>query len=418
MTIFPKTKQALEGSFPTGLKYANRKLVLDAFRENDILSSVDVSKLIGVSRQTASKGIDFFVEKGLLKCIGKGDSTEIGGRPPEQYSLSEEIRFICINVESESIIVRLINLHSKITKTVEHTIPLKIENEKLWRNIKDMVSEIISDMKDETKIRGVCFTIRGTVKHNAGTLQYSTYYTSWAPNEPIREKLQAIFPWVKRFIIDKPVKIFAQSFFSAYEKQLQEKRCLVIYSQKGIGAGLIDNGVIEDGANSLIGEIGHMILEPKFPLTCSCGNNGCFEQLVGINQMRSIVMERASDFKESILVSKDTSLLTYEDIFNASRKGDELAHYLCDYMAEYFSIMFRNTVVVFDPEVIVLQGNFAHADEYFLDKFQDKIRRFRYFDDSYSIQIIIDKRDISELLSNGSINAIIMDFFSDPDIYV
>ena len=108
----------------------------------------------------------------------------------------------------------------------------------------------------------------------------------------------------------------------------------------------------------------------------------------------------------------------YEDIFNASRKGDKLARFLCDYMAEYFSIMYRNTAVVFDPEVIVFQGNFAHADKYFLDKFQDRTRRFQYFGDSYNIQIIIDKRDISELLSDGSINAILTDFFSDPNIYV
>ena len=419
MTDLPKHKGALAaGSFPIGLKYANRKLVLNAFRANDVLSSVDVSGLIGVSRQTSSKAIDFFLENGLLECIGKGDTTEVGGRPPEQYRLSRKICFLCINVESECIIVRSVNLHSEIIKTVVHPIPVQIVQDLLWRAIEEISSEIISNMEEKANLRGVCFTIRGLVKHNTGTLQYSTYYTSWTPNEPIREKLKAIFPWVNRFFIDKPVKIFARSLFSAYEEQLQGKRCLVIYSQKGIGTGLIHNGIIEDGANSLIGEIGHMILEPKFPITCSCGNNGCFEQLISIDQLRSIVLERAGDFAGSILVSKDISSLMYEDIFNASRKGDKLARFLCDYMAEYFSIMYRNTAVVFDPEVIVFQGNFAHADKYFLDRFQDRTRRFQYFGDSYNIQIIIDKRDISELLSDGSINAILTDFFSDPNIYV
>lgn len=46
----------------------------------------------------------------------------------------------------------------------------------------------------------------------------------------------------------------------------------------GIGAGLVLNGKLVRGADSLAGELGHVPLDPGGP-ECSCGARGCFEAL-------------------------------------------------------------------------------------------------------------------------------------------
>ncbi len=53
---------------------------------------------------------------------------------------------------------------------------------------------------------------------------------------------------------------------------------LYVTLSTGIGAGLVLDGKIFRGADSLAGELGHLPLEPDGP-ECSCGARGCFEAL-------------------------------------------------------------------------------------------------------------------------------------------
>lgn len=64
------------------------------------------------------------------------------------------------------------------------------------------------------------------------------------------------------------------------EKDLAGKRVLVIFACWGLSSCLIEKGRILGGKNSLIGEIGHMIIDPSDPETCGCGSHGCLERLV------------------------------------------------------------------------------------------------------------------------------------------
>lgn len=51
------------------------------------------------------------------------------------------------------------------------------------------------------------------------------------------------------------------------EKDLAGKRVLVIFACWGLSSCLIEKGRILGGKNSLIGEIGHMIIDPSDPET-------------------------------------------------------------------------------------------------------------------------------------------------------
>jgi len=53
---------------------------------------------------------------------------------------------------------------------------------------------------------------------------------------------------------------------------------LYVTLSTGIGAGLLLDGRIFHGADSLAGELGHLPLDPQGP-ECSCGGRGCFEAL-------------------------------------------------------------------------------------------------------------------------------------------
>jgi glucokinase len=54
----------------------------------------------------------------------------------------------------------------------------------------------------------------------------------------------------------------------------------------GIAGGLATDGVVDDGATGLAGEIGHLVVRPGGP-PCHCGNHGCLEAIASASRISS-----------------------------------------------------------------------------------------------------------------------------------
>lgn len=398
------------------IKIANRKATLSAFQSGDTLSASDVSRMAGLSHQTCSRAIEYFVEKGLLEKSGKGASSATGGRKPEQFFLSRNLYVLCINVESSVVLFHRFNLMSELAGDWQKDLSETNTQEEFWSTIKDGVDALCPQENDLRQIVAVCLTIRGLVDQASGVLRSSIYFPTWERNEPLRKNLGQLFPYTATILIDKPVKVLSKSILNGPDETLKNKRVFVLYAQQGIAAGLIDHSKVENGAHSLIGEIGHMVVHPNYDRPCSCGNHGCFEQLVSLDELRHQAQQHTDAIKSTCLASS-LDKLTYPMLFKASSSGDRLARLLCDYLADIFATVFKATAVFFDPEVLVLIGNFAFGDDYFFSQFKKNLQKFKYLPNDYNLKIICEKRDIKNLLIDGTAKAIISDFFGNPGIY-
>ena len=88
---------------PADLKYSNRVQVIQQFFDGGTYSANDISTAIGLSRQTIMKSIQFFLRTGLLISAGKGESTSVGGKRPELFTLSPHKYFLCITMWPQEI---------------------------------------------------------------------------------------------------------------------------------------------------------------------------------------------------------------------------------------------------------------------------------------------------------------------------
>jgi predicted NBD/HSP70 family sugar kinase len=193
---------------------------------------------------------------------------------------------------------------------------------------------------------------------------------------------------------------------------------LVIFACWGLSSCLIEKDKILSGRNSLIGEIGHMIIDPSDPEKCGCGSHGCFERLVSEGRIRQLMREKASDFPDSSLLSSPIEQITIPALFDASRSGDPLARELVDYLARTFSLALRNISLVFDPELIVFQGDYAYADEYFDESLRKHLLEFKYYPSGGSFETRYDSRPLSEMNALGSYIALVQNYFDIPELYV
>ncbi len=398
----------------TDLRSANRYQVLQSFLGGRVCSAGEVAAQVGLSRQTVMKAIQFFLRTGLLVSDGKGESTNLGGKRPELFSLTKERYFLCITMWPESVHIHLATIGGTRVGDVTKEGALPRDAREAVNMAGRMAAQLLRDSRvEKEQVRAVSISTAGIMDYATGTLRYSSQTPQWGNDVPIEAWMRQWFDPKTIVFVENTGKMAARPFL--LEPEFQKMRGLVIFSCWGLSSCLIDHGSILSGSNSLIGEIGHMTIDPTDPERCGCGSRGCLERLVSAERLGEKARQWAPDHPDTTLAWQ--AGLTVPQIFEASQGGDTLARALVRYMAECFAIALRNISLVFDPEIVVFQGDYAHADEHFGTTLCKHIRDFQYFPENGPFTIRWDRRDLAQMDTQGSLIALGVRYFNDPALY-
>ncbi len=141
----------------------------------------------------------------------------------------------------------------------------------------------------------------------------------------------------------------------------------------GVGGGIIVNGKPLNGVRGAAGEIGHITLNPKETVPCTCGKYGCVEQYCSATGVVNMAKKAlATGDRDSILRSKQP--LTCKDVFDAAKDGDAVAQQVLEQVYDYMGQFLADIGCTLDPEVIVIGGGVSRAGQPLLDGAK------RYFD--------------------------------------
>ena len=160
-----------------------------------------------------------------------------------------------------------------------------------------------------------------------------------------------------------------------------------------------------------------MVIQPDDFELCGCGSHGCFERVVSKRRICAKCRQYYHQYPNSVLYSEPLETITVQSIFRASAAEDACARRIVEYLADCFSLLLRNISLVFDPDLVVFQGDYAYADEYFKKCLRDKLHKFKYFPEDGSFGIYYDKRPLIELDVIGASYSLQSMFFSDVSIY-
>ena len=141
------------------------------------------------------------------------------------------------------------------------------------------------------------------------------------------------------------------------------KDFIVITLGTGLGSGIVVDGRMVYGSTGLAGELGHLIVDPEGRL-CGCGRRGCLEtyaSATGILRTVSELLEGGSRATELRDIPRGE--LTSRRVFEAARRGDEVALEAFRITGEILGRKLADAVVFSSPEAIILFGGLAGAGE-------------------------------------------------------
>jgi len=140
---------------------------------------------------------------------------------------------------------------------------------------------------------------------------------------------------------------------------------LYLHVGKGIGLGVVANGVLLRGHLGHAGELGHTVVDPNGPI-CHCGNFGCLESIASPPAIVAGAIDAIGRGVQSSILARAggrTDAITIATILEAARENDRLAVNLLNTAGDHLGQALANTANVLNPEMVVLGGILAGEQE-------------------------------------------------------
>lgn len=390
---------------PADIKLVNRRKILEYLMSGEKCTVADICNATGISKPTTMRALQYFCERGLLKSAGLGASTRVGGKRPEYFVFSDMRKILCIALWPESITFALSNLVGDVYALEEYPHVAQDNLDDVFASLEHLVlpylerrGVLLSDLY------GVGISMSGTVDYKMNLLHYNAKSPGWGRNIHMEDYLRPIFGEIPLYILENAGRACGRALLLD-QPQLAERRILSLFCTWGLSACLIENGHVLSGKDALIGEIGHMLVDNTASTQCECGKNGCLERSVSL---ACIIKMLGSDHP---LCNGDRPL-TLRRLFAASAAGDSSAQKVVTYLAHCFAIALHNLVLVYNPDVVIFQGDFALADQHFDNCLKRELAEFRYFPEEGICEIRYDKRELSWLAARGSAAMLQQHYFS------
>lgn len=404
---------------PKNIKYYNQKLVLSLLRNFDTMTASEISEQIRLSVTSVTKILGILQKHKLVKAMGKGSSTEEGGKKPELYALNDTHKYmIAVHSGIGYIECVLYNLKCRVQNKISKKYRNQNRYESCMEDIALAVREFIqaSGLVAED-IYGIIASFDGIVDSENGILLFPIHNTAWGRNLEVAKELKDLMPEFHKLFINNGSRL---SGYAEYLKhpEYTEENVMVIISGSFTGGCVLDHGKLVQGANGFVGEFGHITVAPAGETEkCACGNYGCFETMVSPKAMAGYAKEIRDNYKESALLGEGDKF-NYLNVFRASNQGDAFACRIMDRVISYFVLLIRNMVLIYNPKVFVIQGIYTQAGDYFINKLQSEIQSLPFFKIEKEFTLVYSDIGLNQGCFTGGALYMADQYFSEAELFI
>lgn len=382
-----------QAALPAHLKGLNRQKIMKVIQTGRVLTVAEIQQETNISRPTITRAVQDYLRQGVLRSVGYGSTTSMGGKKPELYCFADERKILCINLWPETMTLGLSGLIGDVYALSHTSWTMSPTLAEAFATLKKLAADYLAQHQlTVEKLYGVVLSVPGTVDYSTRMLRYNSQAPGWGVNVDLAAQLKEIFGNSPVYLIDNAGKAAGRAVLMEHP-EYADSRLMTLFTTWGVSACMIERGHILNGRDSLIGEIGHMVISEGDPEECGCGKRGCLESQVSIRRVRRMMLEAGS--------TRDVSAMTYRQLFALSAEGDAAARQVVQHLAHCFAAALHNLSLAYDQDAVVFQGDFAWADEAFDRCMKEELRQFRYYPEGQLFTIDYDRRDLSALAAQG-----------------
>lgn len=383
------------------MKSINRTIVLNKIRKGAPISRARIATETGLTPPTVSNIVKFLLEKELVRETQLGESQ--GGRKPTLLTLNSN-NFFVIGIDAGPSYIKCIltNLEGEM-KNKYISPPIKGMTEELFlQELINSIHRLLDTDLPKEKVIGIGVAMHGAVDVESGISLFAP--NMGLKNMPIKDCLEDEFNIDVQIENDARAMAMGEYWFAEHG---EPETMVALNIGSGVGAGIILNGKLFYGAQSVAGEIGHMTIDLNGDL-CECGNVGCLQTLttgdaIARQAKREMTVEMINSLKEP---------LSGEAVYRMAKDGNEVAVKVLERTGEIIGIGIINLVHLLNPDRIVIGGGVSAASEFIMPSIKQSIQKRGLTQQIKDTEVVLTKLGLDSTIK-GAI-AIVLDTVFHP----
>ena len=161
----------------------------------------------------------------------------------------------------------------------------------------------------------------------------------------------------------------------------------------GLGLGIIIEKELYAGKSGYSGEFGHLPIVEN-GLLCSCGKQGCLETIVSATAIVRMAKKGIEEGKSSLIeeiVNGELDKIEITTVIEAANSGDQFAISIFSDVGRWLGRGIAYLLQIFNPELIIIGGRLAEANQFILAPIQQAIHTFSNRDISNNTEILFSE---------------------------
>jgi predicted NBD/HSP70 family sugar kinase len=327
----------------------NRRLVLNALRQNGPLARIELGRATGLSPASITSIVSQLIAENTLQELEQDFPLPVSmrrGRPIVRLGIrSKAAHVLAVNISIDALRLAIADFNGKILHRAAVDIPTYAASATgFGLSVADAIADFLQTSGfAPVAIQRIGIAIQGLADDKKGTLVWSPAFS--AKNIPLTGPIETRLGI--RCLLANDANMLAEGFLS----EAADSTTACIFTGYGVGMGLIIGGKVYRGATGGASEFGHMNHIPHGAL-CRCGRRGCVEAYAADYGILREAFGSAQD--DAPHESIDPAVLTA--LLARAKQGEPRAVRAFEKAGEALGFGISRLIALLNPDRVIIAG--------------------------------------------------------------
>jgi len=350
---------------PEDTRIKNAKTLLHLLLKNNGTSRVDLSRTTGLTKTTVSSIINEFITLGIVEESSTISTGNVGKSPTPLHIRTDAVYTIGAHLGRQKVKTVLMDARMNIISrkkglSYERLGPKGV-CERLFLSIDDSIRDA---EKHNIKVGAIGIGVPGPLNAETGIVSHPPKFKGWkdVPLGEIVYERYKLPVWIEN---DANVGILAEKWHGGGRDL---RNFVYILANEGIGAGVVIDDELYQGAYDYVGEIGHMLFYDH-------GKFWYLEDICGVDN----IIKRAR--------SQGLDIENIGDMQNFLQANNEAARSIIKNIAPWIGSAVINVIHIIGPEAVFIGGKMSVLGDALIQPIREIVSQYLFGDQEVEVKL-------------------------------
>ena len=350
---------------PEDTRNKNATTLLHLLLKQDSISRVELSRMTGLTKTTISSIINEFIALGIVEESSTISTGNVGKSPTPLHIRTDAVYTVGAHLGREKVKTVLMDARMNIISrkkglSYERLGPKGVL-ESLFLSIDDSMKDA---EKHNIKVGAIGIGVPGPLDAQTGVVRHPPKFKGWkdVPLGEIVYERYKLPVWIEN---DANVGVLAEKWHGG-GKDL--KNFVYILVSEGIGAGVVIDDELYQGAYDYVGEIGHILFYDR-------GKFRYLEDISGADVLIKYARSRGLDIKD------------IKEIPNLLQKNDKVTKSIVKQIATWIGAAVINTIHIIGPQTVFVGGKMAVLGDALIQPIREIVSMYLFGDQKVDVRL-------------------------------